>query len=302
MLLDAIIVGGSFAGLSAAMQLGRARKTVLVIDSGRPRNRFSDASHGFFGRDGASPVAMISEAQRQVGAYPSVQFAGGEAVRASREDAAFAVTLGDGTIARSRKLVLAFGVQDVLPDLPGLRERWGRTVLHCPYCHGYELDQAPLGVLTLGPLSAHQALLIADWGPVTLFTDGRDDLDADMRAKLARRLVAIETARVVALEGELPALAGVRLADGRLVPVVALFIAAPTRMGSTMPEQLGCAFEDGLVGPMLVTDATKQTTVAGVYAAGDVALPGSNVALAVSDGAMAAVHLHRALVAETAAG
>ena len=301
MLHDAIIVGGSFAGLSAAMQLGRARRTVLVIDAGRPRNRFSPASHGFFGRDGASPADMIAEARRQVAAYPSISFRDGEAVQASHEGAAFVVTLGDGTVARSGALVLAFGVQDVLPDLPGLRERWGRTVLHCPYCHGYELDRAPLGVLALGPMSAHQALLIADWGPVTLFTDGRDDLDGEMRANLARRSVVVETARVVSLEGDAPALEGVRLADGRLVPVAALFILAPTRPGSTIAGQLGCASEAGPFGPMLTVDATKQTSVPGVYAAGDVALPASNVALAVSDGAMAGVNLHRALIARVLA-
>lgn len=123
MLLDAIVVGGSFAGLSAAMQLGRTRKTALVIDSGRPRNLFSRASHGFFGQDGASPAGMIAEARRQVAAYPSIRFADGEAVQASREDAAFALTLDDGTVVRSRKVILAFGVQDVLPDLPGLQAR-----------------------------------------------------------------------------------------------------------------------------------------------------------------------------------
>ncbi len=212
------------------------------------------------------------------------------------------MTLGGGTVAHSSALVLAFGVQDMLPDLPGLRERWGRTVLHCPYCHGYELDRAPLGVLALGPMSAHQALLLADWGPVTLFTDGRDDLGREMRANFARRSVAIETVCVVSLEGDAPALEGVRLADGRLVPVAALFIGAPTRPGSTVADQLGCAFEVGPLGPMLTTDATRQTSVPGVYAAGDVALPHSNVALAVSDGAMAGVHLHRALIARTLAG
>ena len=298
MLHDAIIVGGSFAGLSAAMQLGRARRTVLVIDAGRPRNRFSPASHGFFGQDGATPAAMIAEARRQVAAYPSVSFHDGEAVQADRDAAAFAVTLGDGTVARSGALVLAFGVRDMLPDLPGLRERWGRTVLHCPYCHGYELDRAPLGVLALGPMSAHQALLLADWGPVTFFTDGRDDLDGEMHANLARRSVVIEPVRVVSLEGDAPALDGVRLADGRLVPVAALFIGAPTRPGSMIAGQLGCASEAGPLGPMLTMDVTRQTSVPGVYAAGDVALAASNVALAVSDGAMAGIHLHRALIAQ----
>lgn len=155
---------------------------------------------------------------------------------------------------------------------------------------------------SLSPMSAHQAVIVADWGPVTLFTDGRDDLDADMRAKLARRSVEIETAKVVALKGDTPALAGVRLADGRFVPVAALFIAALTRMASGIPEQLGCAFENGLLGPVLVTDATKQTNVLGVYAAGNVALPGSNISIASADGTMAGVHLHQALIAETAEG
>ncbi|MGH8447419.1 MAG: NAD(P)/FAD-dependent oxidoreductase, partial [Solimonas sp.] len=164
---EVIVVGGSFAGLSAAMQLARARRRVLVIDAGRPRNRYAEASHGFFGLDGQSPQAIRAETRRQLAAYPSVAFADGEASQARRLDDGFIVTLADGGEHRGTRLVLGTGVRDELPAIAGLAERWGRSVLHCPYCHGYENRDRALGVLANHAMSAHQAVLLPDWGPTT---------------------------------------------------------------------------------------------------------------------------------------
>src|SRR5574338_976154 len=169
---DVIIVGGSFAGLAAATYIARARRSVCVIDTGLPRNRFAEHSHGFFAQDGASPHAMLAAARSQVAQYPTVTFIDGEATSASHDDDGFVVRLASGEQLAGARLVLAFGISDELPPIPGLAERWGRSVLHCPYCHGYEFSGQRLGVLYLSPKSIQQSILIAEWGPTTLYLDG----------------------------------------------------------------------------------------------------------------------------------
>jgi thioredoxin reductase len=293
---DAIIVGGSFAGLSAAMQLARANRPACVIDTGTPRNRFAAVSHGFFGQDGAPPREMIANARKNVAAYPSVRFIDTEATEAVANESGFAVTLSSGDRLLARKLVLAFGLKDGLPDIPGLKERWGETVLHCPYCHGYEFLNRPLGVLSIIPLSTHQAALIPEWGPTTFLLNGGEMPDEETRARLAARNVTIEVAPIVGLEGEAPGLAGVRLADGRLVEIAALYLAPRTSFQSPIAEQLGCAQDDGPFGPVIQTDATKMTSIPGVYAAGDITRPMHNATLASADGVLAGASLHQALV------
>ncbi len=202
MQLDAIVIGGSFAGLSAAMQLARACRSVCVVDAGLPRNRFASAIHGFFGRDGADPVEVAREGRERLSVYPTVTLVHGVATSAEPDLAGgFRVRLESGEALSARKLVLAFGVSDVLPDMPGLAERWGKSVLFCPYCHGYEFRGERQGVLAVGPISSHQAIVVADWGPVTFFLNGRDGLDEAARGQLARRGVAIEPARIAALVG-----------------------------------------------------------------------------------------------------
>ena len=189
---EVIVIGGSFAGLSAAMQLARARRRVCVVDAGQPRNRFAAASHGFFGQDGEPPLAMIEQARRKLAAYPTVGFVQGTVVSATAQQRAgspengFEVVLDDGTHMEAHKLVLAFGVQDGLPEIAGLRERWGATVLHCPYCHGYEFAGQRLGVLYHSAGSAMHAQLIADWGPTTLFLNGDTTLESAERERLQK--------------------------------------------------------------------------------------------------------------------
>lgn len=297
MLHDVIVVGGSFAGLSAAMQLARARRRVLVIDAGLPRNRFADASHGFLGQDGKAPAAILRDAACQVAAYPTVEIVRGEANKAVRDaDGGFTVGISGGRTARARRLVLATGVTDILPEAPGLSERWGATALHCPYCHGYEVRDRPLGVLANHPMAAHQAAMLPDWGPTTLFTQGRFEPDAEQLAHLAARGVTVERQPVVALLGDAPALEAVRLADGRVLSVNALFVAPSIRMTSPLAEQLGCLFDDGPLGPVVRTDDWKATSVPGVYAAGDAARLMHNATLASADGVMAGVGAHQSLI------
>ena len=149
MIHDVIIIGGSFAGLSAAMQLARARRDVLVLDTGSPRNRFAATSHGFPGQDGRSPAEIMARLRTDLDKYPTVRFRDAEAMSATRQEGGFQLSLPAGETVAARRLVLAYGVRDTLPDLPGLPERWGASVLHCPYCHGYELNRQPVGVLAL---------------------------------------------------------------------------------------------------------------------------------------------------------
>ncbi|PZO00986.1 MAG: thioredoxin reductase [Hyphomicrobiales bacterium] len=294
---DAIIIGGSFAGLSAALYLARARRRVLVVDAGSPRNRYAKASHGFFGQDGRDPLAMIAEARAQLLVYPGVVFVQAEVTTVEHSLAHFAVSWEGGSETGTR-LLLATGVVDQLPELPGLRERWGVSVLHCPYCHGFEFADAQIGVLGMGPLSLHQALMLSDWGPTTLFTDDRVPLDDEARAKLKARAVTVVEGKVSGLEGDGPALSGVALRDRGLVPVSALFIGAPVTMAAPFAAFLGCAFDDTPLGPIIRVGADKQTTVAGVYAAGDAARMPHSVAFAVADGAMAGIAMHQAGLAD----
>ncbi|MER2250815.1 NAD(P)/FAD-dependent oxidoreductase [Methylorubrum podarium] len=293
---DAIVVGGSFAGLSAALYIARGRRRVCVVDAGAPRNRFAAASHGFFAQDGENPLAMIATARAQLAGYPNATFVAGEAVSARAQGDGFLLSLAGGDRLEAAKLVLAFGIGDILPDLPGLAERWGASVLHCPYCHGFEFAGRSLGVLFAGPKSVHQAELVAEWGPTTLFLNGNPAPDAETRARLADRKVGIEPGPVAALAGEGPALSALVMTDGRTIPLDALFVGPRYRLNSPIAEGLGCAVDEGMLGPVIRTDAMKETTVPGVYAAGDAARFPHSVAWASADGVTAGVSLHQALV------
>ncbi|RQV21475.1 NAD(P)/FAD-dependent oxidoreductase [Burkholderia cenocepacia] len=294
---EVIVIGGSFAGLSAAMQLARARRRVLVIDAGRPRNRFAEHAHGFFGQDGKPPARIVAEANAQLAAYPTVQRIDGE-VRAAERDAngRFHVTLVDGSRASADRLILATGIRDELPALPGLAERWGISVLHCPYCHGYEVSGQRLGVLATHPLSVHQAILIPDWGPTTWFTQRVVEANEEEAALLAARGVRIERSPVVEIVGDAPSIDALRLADGQVVPIDALFVGARTDMASDLAQQLGCAFDEGPLGTAIRVDAWKRTSVAGVYAAGDASSLMTNATFASASGVAAGVGVHRSLI------
>lgn len=291
-----IIVGGSFAGLSAALQLARARRRVLLVDAGLPRNRFAKTSHGFLGQDGRTPKQIVDDGRRQLAVYPTVSFAEGQALAARRLEPGFALTLADGREHSAQHLILSTGIQDILPSLPGLQERWGHSVVHCPYCHGYELRDLPLGVLGVHANSLHQALLIPDWGPTTYFSQSLFEPDETQAAQLAARGVKIERTPVVELLGQAPELDGVRLADGRVLPIRGLFTATQTRVASPLAEQLGCAFDEGPTGQFIRVDELKQTSVPGVFAAGDAATAMGNATLASAAGMMAGVSAHRSLV------
>ncbi|WP_416307727.1 NAD(P)/FAD-dependent oxidoreductase [Neptunicella sp. SCSIO 80796] len=294
--LDVIIIGGSFAGLSAAMQLVRGQRTVTVVDAGQPRNRFAAQSHGFFGLDGVSPRRIRQQSYDQLRFYPTATIVEAGVNQVDKTDRGFVVYLDNGNTLQSRKIILATGLRDEIPDIPGLRERWGKTVVHCPYCHGYELRNQPLGVIATSELSVHQAGMIPDWGPTHYFTQGQFEPDQEHLAFLLKRGVTIEPTPVIEVLGDAPEIDAVRLSDGREITLGGLFVGPKTHMASPLAEQLGCEFEDAPLGKVLKTDAFKQTSVEGVFAAGDIANPMQNATLASASGVLAGVGAHQALM------
>ncbi|MDR0181919.1 NAD(P)/FAD-dependent oxidoreductase [Lysobacter arvi] len=289
---DVIVIGGSYAGMAAALQLLRARRSVLVVDAGRRRNRAATHSHGFLGYDGADPAEIVRTARAQLDAYATLRWHDGEAVVASGEKDAFAVALADGSVHHARRLLLAMGVSDTLPDIPGLQDRWGRSVFHCPYCHGYELQRGAIGVIATGPMSIHQAQMLPEWGRVTFFLDGRLELDAAAADDLANRGVRVESATIASIEGH----ADVVLADGRRLAFAGLFTAPRNAPSSPIAEQLGCALAETPFGTQVATGDSRESSVPGVYACGDVARAPHSVSLAVGDGAWAGAQVHRSLI------
>lgn len=289
---DAIVIGGSYAGLAAALQLARARRRVLVVDAGQRRNRFASDSHGFLSRDGQPAAAIAAQGRADVAAYPNVAWHDGLALDARADGDGFVVDLDDAASVRGRRLVLATGVRDELPPIEGLAERWGKSVFHCPYCHGYELNQGRIGVLASGPLSVHQAQMLPHWGQVTLFTNDVCPLDAAQLADLTERGVQVDATPIARLAGH----ATVVLADGRQEAMAGLFTFGRLHMASPIAAQLGCAFDDGPLGPYLRTDEMNQTTVPGVFAGGDAMRIAHSVTFAVADGALAGAGAHRSLL------
>ena len=293
-MFDVIIVGGSYAGMAAALQLVRARRTVLIIDAGQRRNRFARTSHGLLGQDGRAPEAIFADAKTQLLKYPDLTWRDGVATSAARAGDHVVVGTDDGDTVTGRRLVLATGVKDRLPDVPGLAERWGDTVIMCPYCHGYEFDRGRLGVLAVSDLAMHQALLVPDWaGSTVLLTGGAFVPDAGQRRQLVARGVVVEPEPVV----EVFDAASVRLRDGRAIVLDGLFTASRIDAGP-LARELGCAFVDGPVGALIQTDEMKATSVPGVFACGDVARAMASLSLAIGDGALAGAAVHRSLVFE----
>jgi thioredoxin reductase len=292
MLHDVIIVGGSYAGLSAGLQLARARRKVLMIDAGQRRNRFAATSHGFLGQDGQAPGVIAAEGRSQLMEYPTVTWVQDSVLEAVAQQGGFSVRTQCNGEFKAQRLILATGVVDDLPAVEGLQERWGTRVFHCPYCHGYELDQGRIGVLATSPLAMHHALMLPDWGTTTLFTNGVFTPDAEQQAQLDRRGVAVESTQVTRISGDR---ADLELADGRVIALDGVFTMTRTRI-SPLAAQLGCELVDGPSGAYLHTNDMRQTSVSGVFACGDTSLAAGSVALAVGEGVRAGVGAHFSLI------
>jgi thioredoxin reductase len=298
-MLDVVIVGGGPAGLNAALMLGRARRNVLLLDSGQPRNAGVHAMHGFLSRDGMDPAALRQTAREQLAAYPTVQVRDLEVQTVAPDAERFTLTMADGTTEQARRLLLATGVVDQLPPILGLTELWGRGVFNCPYCDGWEVRDQPLAVLAADPRNLQLALHLTRWSPdVLLCTNGTADLDDDTRRLLAAHKVQLRPEPIARLDGASGRLQRVVFAESEPAERAAAFLHAPTRQRSDLPGQLGCALlEDGSV----MVDDLGQTSVPGVLAAGDMArrpsmpVPGAQVVIAAAEGAIAAVAIDQTL-------
>lgn len=289
---DAIVIGGSYAGMAAALQLVRARKAVLIIDAGQRRNRFASESHGFLGQDGVDPGEIARAARAQLEAYPTIVWKDGKAVSVTGVRDDFTVTTADGHAHQARRILFATGVVDHLPPIPGLSERWGRTVFHCPYCHGYELDMGRICVIATGAMSIHQAELLTDWGTVTFMTNASVELDAGAKHTFEARGIAVENGKIDRIDGD----ADVLMGDGRRLEFAGIFTATRCAPSSSLAEELGCALEETPMGMQIRTDDAKKTSIPGVFACGDAARVPHSVSLAVGDGAWAGAQLHRSLL------
>jgi thioredoxin reductase len=289
---DVIIIGGSYAGMAAALQLVRARQSVLIIDADQRRNRFASHSHGFLGQDGADPAAIARKARAEVDAYPSSTFVDGLAVGISGERDRFSVSTEAGKDYSCRRILLATGVADRLPQIDGLSERWGRSVFHCPYCHGYELDQGRIGVIAASDMSAHQAGLLTQWGQVTFLVNGVSALDDMTRTSLEDRGVTIEERPIE----KISTVADVHLTGGAVLKFAGLFTAPYCTPATPLASDAGCELEETMMGGQIRTSETKETSVAGIFACGDTARIPHSISLAVGDGAMAGAMVHQSLV------
>jgi thioredoxin reductase len=289
---DVAVVGAGAAGLSAALVLGRARRRVVVIDGGAPRNAPAAHMQGFLSRDGLPPSELLRLGREEVAAY-GVELISGE-VRAI--EPGFVVHLAGAETVSARRLLIATGATDELPEIPGLEERWGVDFLHCPYCHGWEVRDEPLGVLATGAESVEHAQLIREWSDDIVFFAHTHELAETEREQLEARGVRIVEGEVRQLVVEGDRLKGVILGDGRMVERAALFIRPTMRpRGSELLRELGCEVDDH--GFVLV-DGSGATTVPGVFAAGNVANPRAQVITAAGEGSAAAIALNADLVRE----
>jgi thioredoxin reductase len=295
---DVVVVGGGAAGLSAALVLIRARRRVAVVDAGRPRNAPAAHMHGYLGSDGLPPAALLAAGRDEVSAY------GGELIdgtvtriSATAREACprFDVALEDGRTLRARRVLVTTGLRDELPEVPGVRERWGRDLLHCPYCHGYEVRDQQLGVLGGTAEAVAHAHLIRQWADdVVLFTHGHA-LTPEQSEGLVARAIGIVEEPVTRIAVEMDRITGVELESGRFVPRAAVFVRPRFVPNDDLLTGLGCATDDA---GWVTTDATGRTSVPGVWAAGNAANPRAQVITAAGEGSAAAIAINNDLVEE----
>ncbi|QBJ97210.1 NAD(P)/FAD-dependent oxidoreductase [Rhodococcus sp. ABRD24] len=297
---DVVVIGGGAAGLSGALMLARARRSVLVIDAGEPRNAPAAGVHGFLSRDGVAPAELTEVGRDEVLRYGG-QVIRGEVARIDRDADGFTSALADGRTVHARRLLVATGLVDELPDLPGLRERWGRDVLHCPYCHGWEVNDQAVGVLSTGPMGVHQALMFRQWSDdVTLFQHtGPEPTEAE-REQFAARNITVVTGAVDSLVTDGDRLAGVRLIDGTVVSRQALVVAPRFVPRIAAIASLGIeTATDPLTGAQFIpADPSGQTAVPGVWVAGNVADFKAQVLGAAAAAAACAIAINNDLITE----
>jgi thioredoxin reductase len=293
---DCIVVGAGPAGLSAALMLGRCRRRVLVCVAGDPRNATSHGLHGYLTRDGISPAEFMQIARKEVEEYPTIEFLPAEVKDARRTDRGFTVTLADRSELFARKLLLATGVVDDLPDLDGLGPLYGISVHHCPYCDGWEWRDQPIAIYGQGEEGSGLALGLTVWSnDLVLCTDGPSGITPKQRDQLDHAGIAIREEEVVRLEGQRGWLSRIIFAEGEPLPRRALFVASGQHQRSDLPLRLGCRFNTkGAVN----TGICEATDVPGLYVAGDASKEAQFVVVAAAEGAEAGMAINKALLKE----
>lgn len=294
---DVIIIGGSFAGLAGALQLGRARRKVIVLDTGLPRNRFAGHSHGLLGHDHKPPLEILAEARQQLARYPTIKLVNARADSISGAIDDFSVLTADGERLAARRLILSYGVVDQMPDIPGFAESWGTSIVPCPYCDGFEVAGQHWGLVWAGPQSHQSVRLFRDWTDrLTVFADGRD-IPPDIRDDLARRNIPVVDGRIAKIAHQGGHAATVSIDGGANVPVDILFAHPRNKPSASLHDSLGLATADTPLGIILKVDERRETSVPGIYAAGDLVNPFiPSVTIASSHGAMAGIFAQQSML------
>ncbi|WP_438484846.1 NAD(P)/FAD-dependent oxidoreductase [Streptomyces sp. S186] len=288
---DVVVIGAGAAGMNAALVLARACRRVAVVDSGEPRNAPAAHMQGFLSRDGMPPSALLAVGRAEVAAY------GVEVIEGRVEDIApgYFVHLAGGPVLRARRVVVATGLRDELPEIPGVRERWGRDLLHCPYCHGYEVRNQPIGVLGTHPGAVEHALLLRQWSADVVFFPHTLDLSGDERQRLAAREIRIAEGVIKQLVVADDRLSGVELSQGQVVPRSAVFVFPRMVPHDALLTGLGCERDEN---GWVITDRTGRTSEFGVWAVGNVADSRAQVVTAAGMGSAAAIAINHDLVQE----
>jgi len=294
---DVIIIGGSFAGLTAALQLGRTRRKVTVLDTGLPRNRFAGHSHGLLGHDHKPPLEILVEARQQLERYPTIRLVNARADSISGSIDNFSVLTRDGKSFGSRRLILSYGVVDQMPNVPGFAENWGSSIVPCPYCDGFEVADQHWGLVWSGPQSHNYVRLYHDWtDTLTVFADGHE-IPPDVLADLARRNITVVDGRVVEITHTEGRTATVYLDSHRNVTVDILFAHPRNKPSVSLHESLGLATVDTPFGIAVKVDERRETSIPGIYAAGDLANPlMASVTTAISQGAVAGISAQQSML------
>lgn len=293
---DVIIIGGSYSGLSAAMSLGRALRQVLIIDSGEPCNRQTPHSHNFLTQDGRAPGEIASVAKEQVLRYSSVEFHEGFAAAGRETAVGFEIVTSAGETFTTKKLIVATGIKDIMPDIEGFAECWGISAIHCPYCHGYEYKSEPTGIIGNGDIGFHLGQMISNWTKeLTLFTNGKSALSPEQTEQLGRHQVEVIESKIERLDHRNGQIQDLVLKGGRKIALNAVYARPDFVQHSGIPAALGCEpDEQGL----LKVDPLRRTSVPGVFACGDNSSPFRSLGTAVQTGSMAGAAVSKELIEE----
>ncbi|MBB4800940.1 thioredoxin reductase [Flavobacterium nitrogenifigens] len=293
---EVIIIGGSYSGLSAAMSLGRSLRQVLVIDSGLPCNRQTPHSHNFITHDGEKPAVISAKAKLQVDFYKTVHFYNGLAVKAVKKENRFEVTTASGEVFISRKVLFATGVKDLIPEIKGFAECWGISVLHCPYCHGYEVKNEKTAIIANGEMGFEYAKLISNWTKdLRLCTNGKSELNLEQTKTLENHGVQIFEDEIESFEHQDGYIQNIVFKNQQKVEVKAVYAKPPFEQHCPIPEALGCELNEQ---SLIKVDAMQKTNVSGVFASGDCTTPMRSVAIAVSTGSFAGAVINKELIDE----